>query len=263
MKLGLAQMQIDYENKNLNREKCSRFIKEAGLKQVDLLLFPEMSLTGFSMNVEHMGEINNETLDWFKEGAVKHNISIGFGYIERTSEKGKNKFSIVSSTGEELCRYTKIHPFSFGTESKFYTGGSDIVHSIIKDFQITPFICYDLRFPEIFQIASKTSQLITIAANWPKARREHWITLLKARAIENQCYIAGVNAVGNINNLDYSGDSMIIDPLGNILTKCSGSEALLTANLDINEVTNLRKDFPLKEDRQEDLYSATHITSTK
>lgn len=254
MKLGLAQMKIEFENKALNSEKCLKFIAEAALNQVDLLLFPEMSVTGFSMKVETMGETDSSTLHWFKEQAVKYNINIGFGHIEKTSEKGKNKFSIVSYNGNELCTYTKIHPFSYGTESKFYTGGSEIVHTSLNGFQITPFICYDLRFPEIFQIASKSCQLITIAANWPKGRREHWITLLKARAIENQCYIAGVNAVGSINSLEYSGDSMIIDPLGNILTQCSNSEALLIADLDINQVNSLRKSFPLKNDRREDLY---------
>lgn len=259
MKLGLAQMKIEFENKALNREKCIKFIAEAALNQVELLLFPEMILTGFSMEVEAMGETDSSTLHWFKEKAVVHNINLGFGHIEKTSEKGKNKFTIVSSDGVELCTYTKIHPFSYGTESEFYTGGSEIVYTSLKDFQITPFICYDLRFPEIFQIASKSSQLITVAANWPKARREHWITLLKARAIENQCYIAGVNAVGSINNLEYSGDSMIIDPLGNILTQCSDSEALLIADLDINEVNTLRKSFPLKDDRRENLYSTISL----
>jgi predicted amidohydrolase len=261
MKLGLVQMQIEFENKALNREKCLKFINEAALKQVDLLLFPEMSLTGFSMNVESMGELENETVKWFKVLAEKHNIYLGFGHIEKTLDKGKNEFSIVSPAGKELCRYTKIHPFSYGTESKFYTGGRKIVQTSLKDFQITPFICYDLRFPEIFQMASKSSQLITVAANWPKSRSEHWITLLKARAIENQCYIAGVNAVGNINSLEYSGDSMIIDPLGNVLVQETNKEALLTADLDINEVYSIRKTFPLKNDRKEELYSTIEITS--
>ncbi len=261
MRLALAQLDVAWEDKNKNKETALQFIKHAVTEKVDMILFPEMTLTGFSMNTSFIGENNNETLEFFKESSSKFNIFIGFGYVEGISNS-KNKYSVVSppvmhrgvSQDAELVNYTKIHPFSFGTETMFYESGNEIKLFSAFDFTIAPFICYDLRFPEIFQIASKTAGLITVAANWPIERREHWITLLKARAIENQCYIAGINRVGEGNGLNYSGDSMIIDPLGNIISSLYMEEGLVIADICPDEVTKVRRNFRLKEDRKDALY---------
>jgi predicted amidohydrolase len=288
MKLALAQLDIVFENKSKNKETVMRFVKQAADEKVNMIFFPEMTLTGFSMNTSLIGENNNATLEFFKELSSKFNICIGFGYVEGTS-CSKNKYSVmaprstlvvpletgvvprstldVSSTfggvphmaggapsGLELVNYSKIHPFSFGDETKFYESGNEIKLFNAFGFTITPFICYDLRFPEIFQVASRTATLITVAANWPCERRDHWITLLKARAIENQCYIAGVNRVGEGNGLNYSGDSMIIDPLGNIMGTLYNEEGLVVADINYDEVIEIRKKFRLKDDRKESLY---------
>ena len=253
MKLALAQLDVIWEDKTINSEAAQQFIKQAASEKVDLILFPEMALTGFSMNTSLIGENNNETTEFFKEMSSKFNISIGFGYVEGSSNS-KNKYSVVAPSGEELVNYTKIHPFSFGEETEFYQSGNEISSFNAFDFTIVPFICYDLRFPEIFQIASKTASLITLAANWPIDRREHWITLLKARAIENQCYIAGINRVGEGNGLNYSGDSMIIDPLGNIISSLYMEEGLIVADIFPENVTQIRENFRLKDDRKEELY---------
>ncbi|MBZ9689227.1 carbon-nitrogen family hydrolase [Clostridium estertheticum] len=253
MKLALAQLDIAWEDKSTNKETALGFIKQAATEKADMILFPEMALTGFSMNTSLIGETNNETTEFFKELSSKFNISIGFGYVEGTSNS-KNKYSVVSPSGVELVNYTKIHPFSFGEETEFYQSGSKIEFFKAFDFTIAPFICYDLRFPEIFQIASKTATLITVAANWPIERREHWITLLKARAIENQCYIAGINRVGEGNGLSYSGESMIIDPLGNIISSLYMEDGLIIADICKENVTQIRETFRLKKDRKEELY---------
>lgn len=256
MRIGLAQMNIDFENKTANKEKCIAFLREAKEKSVDFIVFPEMSLTGFSMKVQLIGEEDNVTIAWLKKQAVKFGLYIGLGHVVKNAGKGLNKFTIVSPEGKEVCSYAKIHPFSYSSEDKFYEGGTEIIHTNIKDFTVSPFICYDLRFPEIFQIASKEAQLIVVAANWPKSRRDNWITLLKARAVENQCYVAGVNAVGNIDSIDYSGDSIIVDPIGRIIAEASGGEELVAGDISISEVTRYRKNFPVKQDRKEALYSA-------
>ena len=253
MKLALAQLDMSWEDKINNKRTALMFIDRAANENVDMILFPEMTLTGFSMNTTCVGEIHNETLEYFKALSCKFNIYIGFGYVEGTTNS-KNKYSIVSPIGEELVNYTKIHPFSFGTETEFYQSGDKITSFSLLGFTIVPSICYDLRFPEIFQIASKTANLITLAANWPIDRREHWITLLKARAIENQCYIAGVNRVGAGNGLNYSGGSMIIDPLGNIISSLYMEEGLILADICLDTVTSVREAFRLKDDRKETLY---------
>lgn len=256
MRIGLAQTNITWEDKDSNKITCVKFMHHAMEKNVDLVIFPEMTLTGFTMNAKILGDIHKETVEWFSEQAKVFNLNIAFGYPAYINDKGENHLSIVSSLGEELANYTKIHPFSYGTESKYYSSGEKILFTNIGEFTISPFICYDLRFPEIFQIASRKANLIIIIANWPETRKDHWITLLKARAIENQCYIAGVNRVGSDTMLTYSGDSMIIDPLGNIIAHESRNEALVCADIDSEMAAKVRESFKLKADRKEVLYAS-------
>ncbi|MBU3188455.1 carbon-nitrogen family hydrolase [Clostridium bowmanii] len=257
MKLALAQLDIAWEDKPQSKETAIQFIKQAADEKVDMILFPEMTLTGFSMNTVFIGDTNNETIEFFKKISSQFNILIGFGYVEGITNS-KNNYSVVAPCGDELVNYTKIHPFSFGEESEFYQSGSQINTFNAFGFTIAPLICYDLRFPEIFQVASKTAHLITLAANWPIERRQHWITLLKARAIENQCYIAGINRVGEGNGLTYSGDSMIIDPLGNIISSLYMDDGLIIADICQENVTQIRENFRLKEDRKDGLYCAMY-----
>lgn len=259
MKIGLAQINIAWEDKNSSKETCLNMIKEASSRGIDLLIFPEMTLTGFTMNAIGLGDRKTETVDWFKKQSKAFNLNTVFGYPAFTDGIGENHLSIVSDSGGELLNYTKIHPFSFGEESKFYRGGSSISYTNLDGFTVSAFICYDLRFPEVFQIASKKAELIIVIANWPEARREHWMTLLKARAVENQCYIAGVNRVGSDKTLCYSGDSMVIDPLGNVLVHESKSEKLLEAEINAAFVKKLREEFNTKSDRKEDLYVSYYL----
>ena len=165
-----------------------------------------------------------------------------------------NRYAIISPKGGVLTDYRKIHPFTFGTESVHYTGGDALGFCKIGDWTVSPFICYDLRFPEIFQLASPQAELIVVPANWPEDRVEHFKTLLKARAIENQCYIAGINRVGHARTSVYSGDSMIVDPLGRELAHGGREEELLVADLDLEMVRKYRAAFPAKIDRKPELY---------
>ncbi|MEA4826593.1 MAG: carbon-nitrogen family hydrolase [Clostridium sp.] len=254
MKIALAQMDILWEDKENNKIKCENFIAQAKEKGADIIAFPEMTLTGFSQNVSKIGDTNNETIDWFKNQSIKYGIYTCFGYVEKCDLKGKNKLAVISPEGKEISSYTKIHPFSYGNEDKFYYKGTDINLFNIGDTVVSTAICYDLRFPEIFQAASKSAELIIVIANWPKSRIDAWITLLKARAIENQCYIAGVNRVGNGDGIEYCGDSMIVDPKGNVLASSRDNEEIIIAEIDTKTVEQIRESFPYKMDRQEDLY---------
>lgn len=257
MKIGLAQMDIVWEDKLVNIQKAEKMIQDAVGKRIDYLLFPEMSLTGFSMNTSLIGEEESkrETLEIFSNFSKKYDIFLGVGYVEKRIDKAFNRYGIINPSGAILADYIKIHPFSFGEEGIYYTGGEQIERVNMGNILTVPFICYDLRFPEIFQRASRHAHLITVAANWPKDRREHWITLLKARAIENQCYIAGVNRVGEGNGLNYSGDSMVIDPYGEILSNSIDGEGIVSAEIDKNIVESYREKFELKKDRKEELYA--------
>jgi len=263
MKIALGEMDIAWKDKDKNKENCISFLQRSSELGIDLILFPEMSLTGFSMKVAEIGEANGETLSWFKKMAIKYNINIGFGYVEKNAAKGRNVFTILSKDGKELSKYVKLHPFSYSGEDKYYDSGHEIILTKLQDFNLSTFICYDLRFPEPFQIASKEATLITVIANWPKSRREHWISLLKARAIENQCYVAAVNRVGiGGGNIEYIGDSMIIDPMGRVISKTdeafkglSSLDSLIMGEALAKDVTSLRNSFRLKDDRREEFYS--------
>lgn len=236
MRIGLAQMDIIFEDKHLNMLKVENLLKDANKDSIDLLVFPELTLTGFSMNLKDMLEgslVDSPSIAWFCTKALEYNINIAFGYIEICGDKGLNNLVIISKHGTVLSKYSKIHPFSYGNESKYYKGGDEFILTRLGDLIIGSTICYDLRFPELYQILSKKANIILVIANWPHKRKDAWITLLKARAIENQCYIVGVNKVGMFGNTYYSGDSMIIDPLGNIITSLSDSEGIIYTNINI------------------------------
>lgn len=160
----------------------------------------------------------------------------------------------ISKEGNVLLEYIKIHPFSYAGENiKFYKGNT-ISGCKIEECKISPFICYDLRFPEIFQIASKQAEIITVAANWPRSREDHWLTLLRARAIENQCYIIGINRVGVGDGLDYNGASIFVDPNGDILNKIICKEELIVMDINLEKINEIRNQFNIKNDRREDIY---------
>lgn len=254
MKIAVAQIDIKWECSHINMRKIEELVDQASKKNVDLILFPEMSLTGFTMNIDKLPQSELQIINWIEQVAHNKKINIGLGFAIKINNKGINRYAIISKEGEKLINYTKLHPFSYGKEDTKYYKGIDILSCKISEFEIAPFICYDLRFPEIFQIASKEAELITIAANWPKSREDHWIALLRARAIENQCYIIGINRVGEGGGIEYNGASLFINPNGDILNEISNKEELIIKDIDINEVKRVRDMFNLKKDRREQLY---------
>lgn len=251
---GIAQIDIAWEDSSKNINKVEELVKDATQSNVELILFPEMTLTGFTMNISKLLLSEEEITNWIKKLAIDNNINIGLGYAIKVDEKGKNIYIIVSKEGKIIAKYVKIHPFTFGGESDKYHSGNELSYCNINEFNIAPVICYDLRFPEIFQIASKKAQLITVAASWPKAREEHWITLLKARAIENQCYIVGINRIGLGDGLEYNGASTFINPNGEILNEMTNKENLIVRDLKIEKIIEIKEKFDIKMDRRETLY---------
>lgn len=178
---------------------------------------------------------------------------MAFGFVEDFGEEYYNKLMIVSE-GRVLYDYDKIHPFNYGEEGRHYIGGHEVKTARLKDMEISGFVCYDLRFPEVFQAVSGQADMILVIANWPKDRILHWETLLRARAIENQCYIIGVNRTGKGNGLEYMESSMAFDPMGERLTKAHSKSELMVVEVDADKVRQIRKKFPFKKDRQMDLY---------
>lgn len=253
--LSLCQFPIDFLNWEENKKQASIYIEEAVTKGCDLLLFPEMCLTGISpVEAAPMTDFDSKNLAFFTEMANKHHLAIGFGWgKEHTEGKLENHYTVVDENGEILSDYIKIHPFTYGGEDKFFVRGRDYHIFTYKGFRIATFICYDMRFPEIFQAASKECDLIVIAANWPSPRNMHWKVLSQARAIENQVYLAVCNCVGNVGGLIYSGDSTIYRPDGEIIERISDIPGLITQTI-TNDVHRYRETFPVKQDRMVDYY---------
>lgn len=254
MKLAVTQMDIVWENKEANKSICRRMAKEAAENKADLIVFPEMTLTGFTMNTAYAGETRmngGETVEYFKELSLEYGIDIIFGMVYR-ADLAYN-LSVFIEGGLLKSSYKKIHPFSYGDESKYYGRGNEINFTDYKGESLSMFVCYDLRFPEIFQMASGKSKIITVIANWPEARKEHWDTLLRARAIENQSFVIGVNRAGNGGGLKYAKTSAVYSPYGEKLTENADRE-ILYADINVSQADKYREEFPLKRDRRENLY---------
>ncbi|MCH5266874.1 MAG: carbon-nitrogen family hydrolase [Lachnospiraceae bacterium] len=260
MRVALGQLDMVWEDRDASIQRAEPLIAEAASADADIIIFPEMSFTGVSLNIEKVAEPleQSSTISQMKSLATRYQIAIGFGWAASSgqgSDLATNRFTIIDNTGTKIGEYTKLHPFTYGGESECYAKGDEIVTVPFLGRKIGLFICYDLRFPEIFHIAAREADIMFVIANWPEIRREHWQTLLRARAIETQSYVVGVNCVGSRDGSAYSGDSMAVDSIGNILGVLSGKEGILICDLD-DRAWNLRKKFSTARDRREKLYSS-------
>lgn len=253
IKIALAQTNIVWEDKAKNYKKAEERIKESLSFGTQAIFFPEMSFTGFSMNTKATKEQNQETIQQIRQFAKKYQMCIGFGWVKDCGERCENHYTIVDNSGNIVSDYAKLHPFSYSGEDKNFKGGNTISTFLLKGICFSSFICYDLRFPEIFQAVSKNAHVTVLAANWPAQRSSHWKALLKARAIENQVYILAVNCIGTIGEINYTGESCIINPNGDVQAYLAGKEGTIYFEL-IDDVQQFRDAFPVKQDRREMLY---------
>lgn len=260
MKVAMTDFDIIWEDKEANRKQCCHLIEEAAENGADCILFPEMTLTGFSMAVEKTQDKNQESVSFFTELAVKYKIAVGFGYVTVSGGKGRNHFCFVDEQGKVLADYEKIHPFTYGGESNVYEGGNSICAFEWHGFICGVFICYDLRFPEVFQQLPAETDVVFLIANWPESRLEHWYALLKARAIEMQCYIVGVNRIGEGNGLRYAESSAAFSAEGKRLKEIRQKENRYV-ELDKNSRLEYVKNFPTRADRRPNVYTAQHVFS--
>lgn len=247
MKVALAQFDIIWEDKESNIANAESLIAAAANDGSDIIFFPEMSFTGFSMNTRVTGEKNSYTVDRISNIAKQNDIAVGFGWVRWHDNKCENVYTLLDSSGKIVSEYVKMHPFSYSGEDKYFAGGDKVMVADFKGIPFSTFICYDLRFPEIFRAVAKDVHMIIVPACWPSKRAEHWKTLLRARAIENQVYILGINCQGNIGGLYYSGDSCVITPNGDTAVSMSDKFGLLTYSL-LDDAEEYRKRFPVLRD---------------
>jgi omega-amidase len=248
MKITIIQPLTIWEDKLANFKKIEQII--ANLSEVsDIIVLPEMFTTGFTLNAEMLAEeFNGKTLKWMSDLSVRTNFAVCGSFIIRSAGKFYNRLSFVTPD-KETFYYDKRHLFSLGGENEIFTSGKTRQVINYKGIRFLPMICYDLRFPVWCRNRGDYDVMICVAS-WPEVRREAWNSLLKARAIENQCYVVGVNRTGTDNvGLNHAGDSVILDFMGKTIGKVDEyNEGSATVDISMSELQNFREKFPVWKD---------------
>jgi omega-amidase len=252
----LIQTVLHWEDKSANRQMLEE--KILGIKeQTQIVVLPEMFSTGFSMKPELLAEtIEGETLQWIKRVAANKKIILAGSVIIEENENYYNRFVWMLPSGQ-YGYYDKRHLFAYAEEDKHYTAGNERFIASVNGWKINLQVCYDLRFPVWARQQYKGNNdfeydVLLYVANWPEKRSTAWKALLQARAIENQCYVIGVNRVGEDGNgIYHSGDSMVIDPLGEVLYHKKDEEDIFTITLDKKDLIQIRERFQFWRDADE------------
>jgi predicted amidohydrolase len=248
MKISIIQSDLVWEDKSRNLSNLRELISPLN-NQTDIVVLPEMFSTGFSMNVDQLSESPaGETFHWMRKIAQNGNFGVCGSYIVKEGHNFFNRWVFISPQQEQWY-YDKRHLFSMADENKFFSVGRSRLIFSFRGIRISPYICYDLRFP-VWSRSRNDCDLIIYAANWPESRRDVWITLLKARAIENQCFVVGSNRLGTDGkNIKYCGDSVLINPRGEIISSDEpGKEVCITGEISMEELSGFRKKFPVFND---------------
>ncbi len=249
LKIALVQTEIIWENAEQNRMRYSKKL-EAISESVDLIILPEMFTTGFSMQPNDIAEtMEGDTLKWMRKTASLKNSAICGSIIIEDDNKYYNRLLFVHPSGQ-CDYYDKKHLFTLAGEHHKYSAGNNRLLVSYKEWKICPLVCYDLRFP-VWSRNIDSYDLLLYVANWPQPRISAWDTLLKARAVENVSYCIGVNRVGTDgNNLNYSGNSVAFDCLGEPLFNISKNQediAIITLNKD--HISSVREKMNFLNDR--------------
>lgn len=252
LNVSIVQTQLHWHDPARNLDRLSRLLEEAQ-PQTDLIILPEMFTTGFTMAAAEQAEsMNGPAVAWMRQQAERWQALVVGSLIIEENGRYYNRLVAVEPKGG-LATYDKRHLFRMAKEQEHYSPGKTRVTLEYKDWRIRPFICYDLRFPVWSRNATAADglayDLALYVANWPERRGGQWTKLLQARAIENQCYVAGVNRVGlDGNGIAYRGDSAIYDPWGDAMTQIVRGEAVETVSLDLEKLHNYQQHFPAWQD---------------
>ncbi len=255
MKIAAVQHDVVWEDRGANHARLAPMIAGAAATGARLIVLTEMFSTGFSLDAARIAEdADGPSSHFLVEQAERHGVWVCGSVPERvpgapTTAKPFNTLVLAGPDGT-VHRYRKIHPFTYAGEDRHYDAGRDLVTVDIDGLRVSLFVCYDLRFADEFWALAPVTDLYVVVANWPESRRQHWMALLQARAIENQAYVVGCNRVGEGGGLTYSGDSRIIDPTGELLVTGSRREAVLVTEVEAAVVAETRDRFRFLQDRR-------------
>ncbi|HVS94933.1 MAG TPA: amidohydrolase [Puia sp.] len=252
-----VQTALQWEDKEANLRLLERKILSLS-DAAELVVLPEMFSTGFSMKPELLAEtMDGPTISWMRTVAAKKKVILTGSLIIREGDDYFNRLVWMQPNGSLGC-YDKRHRFAYAGEDQSYTAGRKRLIASVKGWKVLPLVCYDLRFPvwsrqsppeENEGMADPEYDLLLYVANWPQRRSHAWKTLLQARAIENQCFVAGINRVGNDgNDIYHSGDTMIVDPLGEVLYHAGDREEVFSLTIRKETLNGVRQHFPFWRD---------------
>lgn len=260
--LSLAQIDCKLGDPETNFGRAEHMIAEAARRGSDLVLLPELWSTAYALDaaptLASTIASSPRSDGWFGRVAAlsaQHKLYVGGSLLERQGNCYFNCFALYAPDGSLHAAYRKVHLFRLMDEEKYLAPGQELVHCDLPWGRAGLAICYDLRFPELFRhYALAGAQIMLLPAEWPHPRRQHWRTLLRARAIENQCFVAACNRIGTSGAATFFGSSAVIDPWGETLIEGGETEALLTITIDLALVADVRRCIPVFEDRRGELY---------
>lgn len=259
MRVGLVSLDQRWQDRATNFTRCADFVNQAKSRGCRMVIFPEMTLTGYSLDMAAAAEqeAQSPTLVRFGELAKSTDLTILFGVCltNQDSKQARNCLCVARPDGYTEALYAKIHPFTFAGEDSVLVAGDTLGVAKIEDCVLGATICYDLRFPEIYSALAPNCDMVVNIANWPARRVAHWRALLVARAIENQLFMLGINRIGcDGNGLVYEKSSMVVTPDGSVLAPMVVGDELDIFDIDLRQVGQYRNDFPTVRDKRYALY---------
>jgi len=265
MKIALAQISVVQGDVSKNLQKVKNFAMQAKANNVDIIMFPEMFVCGFNYkkNNEYIQAHQNELIFELSNIAKTNNLYLcgSTPHLINPTKPPTNRMHLFDNSGNEIAHYDKLHLFSVFNEHRHCSAGNKITVVETPLGQIGLAICYDLRFPRLFEtMAEMGANIVLLSAGWPYPRSEHWQILTKARAIENQFFVVAVNQCGTEcfgeKKIEYFGLSQAIDPWGNVIAQCNKDipDSLAFADINLQDVIDVRKKIPVHTDKRNDIY---------
>ena len=254
MRVAGLQPDIAWEDPEENFRRVTTLADQAVAKGARMLALPEAFATGFSMRSAAIAGHAEATRSFLARLANHHDVWMLGGYVERGDQRPVNACSLMTPDGDEALHCRKIHPFSLAGESEHFESGGEIHTATVEGVRVTPLICYDLRFVELFRAAANETDLFVVIANWPAARAHAWRTLIAARAIDCQAYILGVNRVGEAEGSPHRGDTTLVNPMGEVINTLADEPGVVSGEIDPEVVRKTRERYPFLTDRRPEVY---------
>ncbi|MDD5307060.1 MAG: carbon-nitrogen family hydrolase [Deltaproteobacteria bacterium] len=252
MRVALAQIDVVTGDRAANHGTAERMADEARASGADLLVLPEMFATGFVMDPAATAEpLEGPTPALLRRLAREHRLAVVGGFAQQAAGgRARNVALAVDRDGRDLALYAKTHLFAFLNEHLHHEPGDAPAPFTLDGARMACFICYDLRFPELFRLVADECCVVIVIASWPRERQAHFDLLLRARALENQCFVLGVNRVGEGGGLPFAGGSVVVDPLGQAIASGGERAGLVVADVDLGRVDEVRRAMPFLADRR-------------